>query len=27
VVKHGKLLGQISRRDVLRAARDFMNRR
>lgn len=27
VVKNGKLVGQISRRDVLRAARDFMNRR
>jgi len=27
VVKHGKLLGQISRRDVLRAARDFMDRK
>jgi predicted transcriptional regulator len=26
VVKNGKLLGQISRRDVLRAARDFMHR-
>ncbi len=26
VVKNGKLVGQISRRDVLRAARDFMKR-
>ncbi len=26
VVKNGKLVGQISRRDVLRAARDFMRR-
>ena len=24
VVQHGKLLGQISRRDVLRAAQDFL---
>ena len=27
VVRNGKLVGQISRRDVLRAARDFLNRK